>query len=136
MIPLGTRTCGPCLLTPSTLRIEGILSAPNRLPALAFSVHPISVLSWIILTPDIFSALESTSSDQNGEVQLTNGLKQVLRKRHIYTCEIKGVRHDTGNKLGFLKAFAYFALQQPDLAAPFRKYLDSLNLDVGARSRR
>ena len=78
------------------------------------------------MTPDIFPALESTGSDKNGEIQLTNGLKQVLRERPIYTCEIEGVRHDTGNKLGFLKAFTYFALQQPDLAVPFRKYLDSL----------
>jgi UTP--glucose-1-phosphate uridylyltransferase len=36
------------------------------------------------------------------------------------------VRHDTGNKLGFLKAVVYFALRRPDLAAPFREYLDGL----------
>jgi UTP--glucose-1-phosphate uridylyltransferase len=39
---------------------------------------------------------------------------------------VTGVRHDTGNKLGFLKAVVYFALRRPDLAVPFREYLDSL----------
>ena len=39
---------------------------------------------------------------------------------------MKGVRHDTGNKLGFLKAVVYFGLKRPDLSAAFREYLDSL----------
>jgi UTP--glucose-1-phosphate uridylyltransferase len=39
---------------------------------------------------------------------------------------VQGVRHDTGNKLGFLKAVVYFALRRPDLAEPFRRYLASL----------
>ena len=41
---------------------------------------------------------------------------------------MKGVRHDTGNKLGFLKAVVYFALRRPDLADEFSAYLASLNL--------
>jgi UTP--glucose-1-phosphate uridylyltransferase len=42
---------------------------------------------------------------------------------------VKGVRHDTGNKLGFLRASVYFALRRPDLAGPFAEYLRSLKLD-------
>ena len=61
-----------------------------------------------------------------GEIQLTNGMKRLLAKRPLYACEVTGVRHDTGNKLGFLKAAVYFALQRPDLAGPFREYLNSL----------
>ena len=38
------------------------------------------------------------------------------------------MRHDTGNKLGFLKALVYFALRRPDLAGPFREYSRSLDL--------
>jgi UTP--glucose-1-phosphate uridylyltransferase len=40
---------------------------------------------------------------------------------------VTGVRHDTGNKLGFLKAVVYFALARPDLAGPFRAYLKTLD---------
>ena len=42
------------------------------------------------------------------------------------------MRHDTGNKLGFLKALVYFALRRPDLAEPFRRYLEELNVKVGS----
>ena len=71
-------------------------------------------------------ALAATSSDRTGEIQLTNGLRHLLRSRPLYACEIDGVRHDTGNKLGFLKALVYFALRRPDLAEPFRKYLETV----------
>ena len=79
-----------------------------------------------MLTPDIFPALEAISADRTGEIQLTNGLRKLLQKRPIYAVEIDGVRHDTGNKLGFLKALVYFALKRPELAGPFREYLEQV----------
>jgi UTP--glucose-1-phosphate uridylyltransferase len=42
---------------------------------------------------------------------------------------VTGVRHDTGNKLGFLKAVVYFALKRPDLANAFRAYLETVRED-------
>ncbi|HEV8211418.1 MAG TPA: UTP--glucose-1-phosphate uridylyltransferase GalU [Vicinamibacterales bacterium] len=87
----------------------------------------LAIIGRYILTPDIFPALEATASDRTGEIQLTNGLRRLLKERPLYACEIKGVRHDTGNKLGFLKALVYFALRRPDLAEPFRQYLDTLD---------
>ena len=83
----------------------------------------LAIIGRYILTPDIFPALAATKSDRTGEIQLTNGLRELLRSRPIYAYEIDGVRHDTGNKLGFLKALVYFALRRPDLSEPFRKYL-------------
>ena len=84
----------------------------------------LAIIGRYVLTPDIFSELESISADRTGEIQLTNGLRQLLKKRPIYALEVDGVRHDTGNKLGFLKAVVYFALKRPELAGPFRHYLD------------
>jgi UTP--glucose-1-phosphate uridylyltransferase len=87
----------------------------------------LAIIGRYVLTPDIFSELESISADRTGEIQLTNGLRQLLRKRPIYAIEINGVRHDTGNKLGFLKALVYFALKRPELAGPFREYLERVH---------
>ena len=88
----------------------------------------LAIIGRYILTPDIFPELEATQSDRTGEIQLTNGLRSLLKKRPIYACEIKGVRHDAGNKLGYLKATVYFALKRPDLAVPFAEYLRSITL--------
>jgi len=83
----------------------------------------LAIIGRYVLTPDIFPALAKTKSDRTGEIQLTNGLRELLKSRPIYACEVKGVRHDTGNKLGFLKAVVYFALKPPDLAGKFSDYL-------------
>ena len=89
----------------------------------------LAIIGRYILTPDIFPALEETKSDRTGEIQLTNGLKRLLESRPLYACEVTGLRHDTGNKIGFLKAVVHFALKRPDLAEPFREYLKSVKLD-------
>jgi UTP--glucose-1-phosphate uridylyltransferase len=95
----------------------------------------LAIIGRYVLTPDIFPALAATKSDRTGEIQLTNGLRELLKKRPIYACEVKGVRHDTGNKLGFLKAVVYFALRRPDLADKFSAYLTSLDLHAPAVKR-
>jgi UTP--glucose-1-phosphate uridylyltransferase len=95
----------------------------------------LAIIGRYILTPDIFPALQAIKSDRTGEIQLTNGLRELLKSRPIYACEVKGVRHDTGNKLGFLKAVVYFALRRPDLAGEFASYLTSLDLKTLAARR-
>jgi UTP--glucose-1-phosphate uridylyltransferase len=97
-------------------------------PARADAPSDLAIIGRYVLTPDIFPALVSTVKDRTGEIQLTNGLRELLKTRPIYACEVKGVRHDTGNKLGFLKAVVYFALRNPDLAEKFSAYLTSLGL--------
>jgi UTP--glucose-1-phosphate uridylyltransferase len=110
-------------------RIRDLVEKPPRDEA----PSNLAIIGRYVLTPDIFPALEATASDRTGEIQLTNGLRRLLRERPLYACEIAGVRHDTGNKLGFLKALVYFAMQRPDLAEPFRRYLESLELNVGVK---
>jgi len=111
-------------LMPGVHRIRDLVEKPSREEA----PSNLAIIGRYILTPDIFPALAETVEDRSGEIQLTNGLRRLLQQRPIYTCEIKGVRHDTGNKLGYLKATVYFALQRPDLAGPFREYLAGLDL--------
>src|SRR5436190_1164874 len=78
--------------------------------------------------PDLFPILAETPADSRGEIQLTNGLRTLRGRRPIYAVEFEGRRHDTGEKLGFLKATVEIALARPDLADAFRGYLKSLDL--------
>jgi UTP--glucose-1-phosphate uridylyltransferase len=115
-------------LGPGVFRITDLVEKPKREDA----PSNLAIIGRYILTPDIFPALQATAHDRTGEIQLTDGLRRLLRDRPLYACEINGVRHDTGNKLGFLKALVYFALRRPGLAEPFRKYLQSIDLQTGA----
>jgi len=102
--------------------VRDLVEKPKREDA----TSNLAIIGRYILTPDIFEELEITAHDRTGEIQLTNGLRRLLKKRPIYGYEIKGVRHDTGNKLGFLKATVYFALKREDLADEFEEYLRGL----------
>jgi len=112
-------------------RVRDLVEKPPREEA----PSDLAIIGRYVLTPDIFPALAATKSDRTGEIQLTNGLRELLKQRPIYACEVKGVRHDTGNKLGFLKAVVYFALRRPDLAEKFGEYLASLDLKAPAGRR-
>jgi UTP--glucose-1-phosphate uridylyltransferase len=103
-------------------RIKDLVEKPPREKA----PSDLAIVGRYILTPDIFPALHETAKDKSGEIQLTNGLRRLAKSRPLYALEIDGVRHDTGNKLGFLKASVYFAMQRPELAGPFREYLKTL----------
>ena len=109
-------------LGPGVFKVRDLVEKPPRNEA----PSDLAIIGRYILTPDIFPALAATKSDRTGEIQLTNGLRELLKSRPIYACEIKGVRHDTGNKIGYLKAMVYFALRRPDLAGKFRAYLNSV----------
>jgi UTP--glucose-1-phosphate uridylyltransferase len=107
-------------------RVTDLVEKPPRDEA----PSDLAIIGRYVLTPDVFQGLAATKRDRSGEIQLTNGLRELLKTRPIYACEVKGVRHDTGNKLGFLKAVVYFALRRPDLAEAFSDYLTSLNRPV------
>jgi UTP--glucose-1-phosphate uridylyltransferase len=118
-------------IRPGVYRIRDMVEKPS----VAEAPSDLAIIGRYILTPDIFPALEATASDRTGEIQLTNGLRRLLKSRPIYGCRVSGVRHDTGNKLGFLKAVVYFAMRRPDLAEPFADYLRSVGLPANAAVR-
>jgi UTP--glucose-1-phosphate uridylyltransferase len=88
----------------------------------------LAVIGRYILTPTVFETLADLKAGAGGELQLTDGLRALLQKEKIYGYVFDGKRHDTGDKLGFLKATVEFALKRADLGGPLREYLKSLKL--------
>lgn len=88
----------------------------------------LAIIGRYILTPEIFSSIEAVEPGSGGEIQLTDGLRHLLRNRPIYGYKFDGARYDAGDKLGFLKATVEFALKRYDLGGPFREYLQTLSI--------
>ena len=97
-------------------------------PKLEDAPSNLAIIGRYILTPAIFDMLQSITPGAGGELQLTDGLKALLKKEKIYGYIFEGKRHDTGDKLGFLKATVEFALKREDLGGEFREYLKTLEL--------
>jgi UTP--glucose-1-phosphate uridylyltransferase len=89
----------------------------------------LAIIGRYILTPRIFETLERTPLGAGGELQLTDGIRGLLSAgEKVYGYTFEGKRHDTGDKLGFLKATVEFALKRPDMGKQFGEYLRSLEL--------
>jgi len=89
----------------------------------------LAIIGRYILTPAIFDVLAKTGAGTGGELQLTDALRGLLQQEKMYAYVYEGRRHDTGDKLGFLKATVEFALKRDDLGGPLREYLRGLKLD-------
>jgi UTP--glucose-1-phosphate uridylyltransferase len=88
----------------------------------------LAIIGRYVLTPEVFHSIESVQPGSGGEIQLTDGLKHLLRNRPIYGYRFEGTRYDAGDKLGFLQATVEYALKRRDLGESFRAYLKGLAL--------
>ena len=98
-------------------------------PRIEDSPSNLAIIGRYILTPAIFEVLEKTGRGAGGEIQLTDGLQNLLAQERILAYRFRGKRYDAGEKLGFLKTTVEFALKNKDIGSEFRSYLKSLNLN-------
>lgn len=68
-----------------------------------------------ILTPDIFDFLASSGTGVNGEIQLTDSLQALAKKRKMYAYRFEGRRFDAGDKYGYLEANLHYAMKRPEI---------------------
>lgn len=97
-------------------------------PAFADAPSDLAIIGRYIFTPDIFGAIEQTRPGSGGEIQITDAMRILLKQRPFYALKLDGIRHDAGDKLGFLIATVELALKRDDLAGEFRTFLKTLNL--------
>ncbi|HEV8720853.1 MAG TPA: UTP--glucose-1-phosphate uridylyltransferase GalU [Candidatus Binatia bacterium] len=82
-----------------------------------------AIIGRYVLRPEIFSILQNLPPGQGGEIQLTDGLAQLVRERKVFGCEFLGDRYDIGDKFGFVRATVAYALKRPDLKDKVLEYL-------------
>jgi UTP--glucose-1-phosphate uridylyltransferase len=97
-------------------------------PKLEEAPSDLAVIGRYILTPTVFETLSETKAGVGGELQLTDGMRTLLKREKMYGYVFEGKRHDAGDKLGFLQATIEFALKRKDLGGPLREYLKGLKL--------
>jgi len=109
-------------VTDGVFRIKDMVEKPP----LAQAPSNLAIIGRYVLTPDIFDEIVSTVLGAIGEIQITDAMRALLKKRNFYAVRFEGRRYDAGDKLGFLIATVELALKHQDLAPAFRQYLKSL----------
>jgi UTP--glucose-1-phosphate uridylyltransferase len=87
-----------------------------------------AIIGRYILTPRIFELLEQTTPGAGGEIQLTDGIKALLKEEKVFGYTFEGKRFDAGDKFGMLQATVEFALKRPEFGERFREYLKGLGI--------
>jgi len=111
-------------IEPNVFKIRDMVEKPP------FEKAPsdLAIIGRYIFTADIFGAIEKTQPGAGGEIQITDAMRLLLKQRPVYAVKLEGIRHDAGDKLGFLIATVEFALKRDDLGDEFREYLRGLEL--------
>lgn len=92
-------------------------------PAPGTTDSDMAIIGRYILMPDVFDILETITPGHGGEIELTEALLALTKKRGMYACEFEGIRFDAGDKMGYLKAIIAYGLRHPDLGVQVTKHL-------------
>lgn len=110
-------------------RVKQIVEKPN--PEKAPST--LAVVGRYVLSPTVFEKLEKTGRGAGGEIQLTDGIADLLAEENVYAYEFEGKRYDCGSKLGYLQATVEFGLKHENLGPKFREYLTGLTSKIAGK---
>ncbi len=97
-------------------------------PARKDAPSNLAIIGRYILNPGIFDSLSATHLGRGGELQLTDGIANLLKKEPVYAFEFEGDRYDAGDKIGFLKANIVFALKNRYIKDDFKDFIGNLKV--------
>jgi len=91
-------------IAPGIYRVNDMVEKPKPEDA----PTNMAIIGRYILTPEIFGYLKQTAPGANGEVQITDALKQLAQNRQVLAVKFKGQRFDCGSIEGFVEATNYY----------------------------
>lgn len=106
------------------LDVSGIIEKPA--PEVAPTT--LAVAGRYILTPGIFRELARQQKGIGGEIQLTDGIANLLKHEKVFAYRFKGTRYDCGSKLGFLQASVSLGMNHHEVGAQFSEWLQKSKL--------
>jgi UTP--glucose-1-phosphate uridylyltransferase len=95
-------------------------------PAQKDAPSNLAIASRYIFTPEIFDYLDKTTAGVNNEIQLTDAMREMVKKHAMYGLRFEGKRYDIGNKLDFIKTNIEFGLKNKEIGKELREYLVGL----------
>ncbi len=99
------------------------ISDMNEKPTLAEKLSQFAILGRYVLTPQIFDILEHTAPGRNNEIQLTDGMKELVHREPMCAVDFEGRRYDTGNLKGYLESIIDFALKNEEAGPWLRQFI-------------
>jgi UTP--glucose-1-phosphate uridylyltransferase len=111
-------------ITPNLFQVSHLVEKPERKDA----PSNLAIIGRYVLSHKIFQALDETGTHAGGELQLTDGITQMMKlNEKVFAYKVQGTRYDIGTPIGWLKATMGLALQHPEYTSHMRKYIDEFH---------
>jgi len=107
---------------PGVYKVKDFIEKPSEEEA----PSDLAIAGRYLFTPDIFEYISRTKPAKDGEIQLTEAMRMMVKKRPMYALLLDGKRCDIGNKEGFVKTNIEFALKRDDIAKNLRQFIKEL----------
>ncbi|UVK78289.1 MAG: UTP--glucose-1-phosphate uridylyltransferase [Sodalis sp. Fse] len=105
-----------------SVEMVGVVEKPNANQA----PSNLSVVGRYVLSADIWELLEKTPPGTGNEIQLTDAIAMLIKKKTVEAYHLKGFSHDCGNKLGYMQAFVEYGLHHESLGEEFKIWLKAI----------
>ena len=102
--------------------VLGLVEKPKPEDALS----RLGVIGRYILQPEVMRILDAGEIGAGGEIQLTDAMAKLIGQQPFHAVTVDAVRHDCGDKAGFVIANLALALKREDLAPRLREYLATI----------
>jgi len=102
--------------------VEGMIEKPKQ----GTAPSNLAIIGRYVLPPEIFDRLEKVQPDGKGEIQLTNGLRELGKEMPVFGYEFIGDRYDAGDKWGYLEANIALGRRHPEIGPKLKRYLKDL----------
>jgi UTP--glucose-1-phosphate uridylyltransferase len=109
-------------IEPRIYQVKDIIEKPTEQEA----PSNLAIAGRYLFTPDIFEYISRTKPAKDGEIQLTDSMRMMVKDRPMYALVLDGKRCDIGNKEGFVKTNIEFALKRKDMAENLRQFIKEL----------
>jgi UTP--glucose-1-phosphate uridylyltransferase len=121
-----TRQYGVVGVSPYRERLDRVNAIVEK-PTPEAAPSTLAVVGRYILNSSIFPHLAALGRGSGGEIQLTDGISELMKNEPVLAYHYHGRRYDCGSKLGYLKATVAIGLKHPELKDEFSEYIDELN---------
>lgn len=110
-------------ITPNLFQVSNLVEKPQQKDA----PSNLAIIGRYVLSHKLFKALEDISAYNVGELQLTDGIVQMMKNNEkVFAYKIQGTRYDVGNPVGWVKCIIGLALQNPHYAPHIKSFLADL----------
>ncbi len=121
------RTASYGIITPGEQRgraveVRGLVEKPKPKDA----TSNLGVIGRYILQPDIMTVLDAQEKGAGGEIQLTDAMAKLIGEQPFHAVTVDAVRHDCGDKVGFVLANLALGLDDPDVGPKIRDFLSRI----------